>query len=37
MKWHHYAMLAVILFLGYWLGERYGGKLKSLPLVGAYT
>lgn len=37
MKVQHWLFLAVVLFVGYWLGERYGGALKAVPLVGTYT
>lgn len=35
--WQHWFIVIVILFIGYWLGERYGGKLKGLPGVGQFT
>lgn len=35
--WHHWLLVIIILFAGYWLGERYGGKLKSIPGIGSYT
>jgi len=30
-------MIVVVLFVGYWLGERYGGALKNIPGVGQFT
>jgi hypothetical protein len=37
MKWHHWLFLAIVLFAGYWLGERYAGKLKGIPGIGSFT
>lgn len=37
MKWHHFAFLALVVFVGYWLGEKYPGMLRGLPIVGQYT
>jgi len=33
----HWVMIVVVLFVGYWLGERYGGALKNIPGVGQFT
>lgn len=33
----HWFFLAVVLFVGYWLGEHYGGKLAGIPVVGQFT
>lgn len=37
MLWQHWMLVAIVLFVGYWLGERYGGRLKGLPFVGSFT
>jgi hypothetical protein len=37
MKWHHWAFLVIVVFIGYFLGERYPGALKALPVVGRFT
>lgn len=37
MKWHHWLFLAVIALVFYIVGEKYGGMLKGIPLVGQYT
>lgn len=36
-KWHHWLTFAVVLFIGYWAGEKMPGKLKGIPVIGPYT
>jgi hypothetical protein len=33
----HWLLIVIVLFIGYWLGERYGGALKGIPVVGQFT
>ena len=37
MKIHHILFLLVVAFAFYWIGERYGGMLRGIPVVGQYT
>jgi hypothetical protein len=37
LLWQHWVLIALAIFVGYFLGERYGGKLKSIPIIGGYT
>lgn len=37
MRIQHWLFLALVLFVGYWLGERYGGALKGIPAIGQFT
>lgn len=37
MRWHHFVFLLIVVFVGYWLGEKYPGALKNIPLIGQYT
>jgi hypothetical protein len=37
MRWQHWAGMLVVIFIGYWLGERFGGKLKAIPVIGQFT
>jgi len=34
LLWQHWLLILVVLFVGYWLGGKYPGKLAGLPLVG---
>lgn len=37
MRPGHWVVFFLVIFVGYWLGERYGGGLKGIPLIGPYT